>query len=63
MTIVTIPDALLERIRSAQRFLITSHLNPYGDAVGTSIGMARLLRRLGKATQVWLHEQPGLLLI
>ncbi len=56
MPAVTVPDALIERIRSAQRFLITSHLNPDGDAVGTSIGMARLLRRLGKVTQVWLHD-------
>lgn len=58
MTTVTVPDAIVDRIRSGQRFLITSHLNPDGDAVGTAVGTARLLRHLGKATQVWLHDPP-----
>lgn len=61
MTSVPVPDALIDRLRADQRFLITSHLHPDGDAVGTSVGMARLLRRLGKATQVWLHDEPAAL--
>ena len=43
MTTVTVPDAIVDRIRSGQRFLITSHMNPDGDAVGTAVGLARLL--------------------
>ena len=58
MTTVTVPDPIVDRIRSGQRFLITSHLNPDGDAVGTAVGTARLLRRIGKVTQVWLHDAP-----
>ena len=57
MNTVTVPEAIVDRIRSGQRFLITSHLNPDGDAVGTAVGLARLLRRTGKSTQVWLHDQ------
>ena len=52
-----IPEALLDRLRTEHRFLITSHRNPDGDAVGTSVGLARLLRRLGKATRVWLRDE------
>lgn len=58
MTMVQVPDALLQRLREDRRFLITSHANPDGDAVGTSVGLARMLRRLGKATQVWLRDAP-----
>ena len=59
MTHVTAPEAILQQLRSNRRLLITSHLNPDGDAIGTSIGLARLLRRLGKATEVWLHDHPA----
>lgn len=55
---VQVPDALLKRLRADNRFLITSHRNPDGDAVGTSVGVARLLRRVGKATTVWLRDEP-----
>jgi len=56
MTTLTVPDPIIKRIRSGQRFLVTSHLNPDGDAVGTSVGLARLLRRVGKSTRVWLRD-------
>jgi phosphoesterase RecJ-like protein len=36
--------------------VITSHLNPDGDAVGSSLALARLLRRFGKVALVWLHD-------
>ena len=51
-----VPEAVLERFRSDHRFLITSHLNPDGDAIGTSLGIARMLRRLGKVTRIWLRD-------
>ncbi|MEL7060808.1 MAG: bifunctional oligoribonuclease/PAP phosphatase NrnA [Acidobacteriota bacterium] len=53
-----IPERLLELLERGQRFVITSHLNPDGDAVGTSLGMARLLRARGRDTRVWLHDPP-----
>lgn len=55
------PDALLDRLRQGHRFLITSHVNPDGDAVGSSLGLTRVLRKLGKSSVVWLHDPvPGL---
>lgn len=61
MTSPKVPDALLERLRQGHRFLITSHINPDGDAVGSSLGLTRVLRKLGKSSLVWLHDAvPGL---
>ncbi|MDA8016468.1 MAG: bifunctional oligoribonuclease/PAP phosphatase NrnA [Thermoanaerobaculia bacterium] len=55
------PDALLDRLRRGHRFLITSHINPDGDAVGSSLGLTRVLRKLGKSSVVWLRDPvPGL---
>lgn len=56
MTKIKPPDALLLRLSQGERFLITSHLNPDGDAVGSSLAMARILRRFGKVAQVWLRD-------
>ena len=50
------PEALLQRLRRGRRFVITSHTSPDGDAVGASLGLARLLRALGKAAWVWFHD-------
>lgn len=50
------PEALLQRLRRGRRFVITSHTSPDGDAVGASLGLARLLRGLGKAAWVWFHD-------
>ncbi len=51
-----VPERLIKRIRSGQRFLLTSHANPDGDAIGSTIAAARLLRQLGKSATVWLRD-------
>lgn len=40
-----------------QRFLVTSHVRPDGDALGSEIGMAGLLRQLGKDVRI-LNVSP-----
>lgn len=52
------PEPVLARLRAASRVLVTSHVNPDGDAVGSSIGIARILRRLGKSVVIWLYDAP-----
>lgn len=52
------PETVLARLRAANRVVVTSHVNPDGDAVGSSIGMARILRRMGKSVVIWLHDPP-----
>ena len=51
-----VPERLISRLRSGRRFLVTSHANPDGDAIGSSVAAARLLRQLGKSTIVWLKD-------
>ncbi len=51
-----VPEALIRALREGQRFLLTSHANPDGDAVGSTVAAARLLRQIGKAATVWLHD-------
>ena len=52
-----VPEALVEHLRGGRSFLLTSHLNPDGDAIGSAIGMSRLLRNLGKSATAWSHDQ------
>lgn len=41
-------------------FAITTHRKPDGDAAGSMIAMARILRRLGADVVMWHVEGPGL---
>ncbi|HEY7213579.1 MAG TPA: DHH family phosphoesterase, partial [Thermoanaerobaculia bacterium] len=50
------PEDLLRKIRQGNRFLLTSHVNPDGDAIGSELGLARMLRRLGKGAVVWNRD-------
>ena len=47
------PEGLLKRLRQDHRFLITSHANPDGDAIGSELALARILRSLGKRASIW----------
>jgi phosphoesterase RecJ-like protein len=42
--------------RSGARFVLTSHANPDGDAIGSEIGLARILRSLGKGAVIWNRD-------
>ncbi|MDP2981246.1 MAG: bifunctional oligoribonuclease/PAP phosphatase NrnA [Candidatus Omnitrophota bacterium] len=46
-----------QAIKKFNKFLITSHINPEGDAIGSQIAMACLLRKLGKES-VMLDDSP-----
>jgi phosphoesterase RecJ-like protein len=43
---------IVDEIRRRQRFVITSHARPDGDAIGSSMAMAYALRHLGKDVRV-----------
>jgi len=49
---------LAEEIRRRQRFVITSHVRPDGDAIGSSLAMAYALRELGKDVRVVFRDEP-----
>ena len=54
------PEDLLVKIRQGNRFLLTSHVSPDGDSIGSALGLARVLRGMGKGALVWTADPvPG----
>ncbi len=52
----------MEEIRKGRRFLVISHVNPEGDAVGSLLGLALALKEAGKDVVPYLDDQvPELL--
>jgi phosphoesterase RecJ-like protein len=47
-------DAVVEELRSANKFLLTTHENPDGDALGSLLGMHGVLKQLGKDSVMFL---------
>ncbi|HLT47103.1 MAG TPA: bifunctional oligoribonuclease/PAP phosphatase NrnA [Rubricoccaceae bacterium] len=45
-------DAVRDRLLAAERVVVTSHIRPDGDALGSEIALARWLRTLGKEAVV-----------
>lgn len=43
---------LVEIVAENERFVITSHVRPDADALGSELGLARVLDRLGKQTRI-----------
>ena len=62
-TETTTPDAaareVAQRILSGSNFLITSHRNPDGDALGSGIALQGLIRKLGKQARVIVRDGFG----
>ncbi len=50
------PEDLIKRLRQGHRFLLTSHANPDGDAIGSELGLARILRAHGKSATIWNRD-------
>jgi phosphoesterase RecJ-like protein len=50
-------DAVIEEIRAANKFLLTTHENPDGDALGSLLGMHGLLKQLGKDSVMFLAAE------
>ena len=48
---------IAEEIRSHDSFLVGSHVNPEGDAIGSILALGLVLKGLGKRVQV-LNQDP-----
>ena len=57
MSPVKPPEALLQRLRDGKRFLLTSHINPDGDAIGSELGLNQVLKALGKDVVIWNRDE------
>ncbi|HVO80240.1 MAG TPA: bifunctional oligoribonuclease/PAP phosphatase NrnA [Terriglobales bacterium] len=47
---------VLRHIEERQRFLLTSHARPDGDAVGSALACCQILRSMGKEADVFLRD-------
>lgn len=53
------PEIIIEAIRKNSTFLITSHINPEGDAIGSELALALALEKMGKVVDIRnLHPVP-----
>jgi bifunctional oligoribonuclease and PAP phosphatase NrnA len=50
-------DELVAVVNAHQRFLLTTHVKPDGDGLGSQIGLARFLTQLGKSVRV-VNDSP-----
>jgi phosphoesterase RecJ-like protein len=57
-TTETIRSQIVAELKRRQRFVITSHARPDGDAIGSSLAMAYALRQLGKDVRVVSKDPP-----
>lgn len=46
-----------EKIKTAEKILVTAHINPDGDAIGSTLAMCQALRQLGKIAQVYIDDK------
>ncbi|MGN1298625.1 MAG: bifunctional oligoribonuclease/PAP phosphatase NrnA [Candidatus Scatovivens sp.] len=51
-------DDILEEINKADSFLVLSHENPDGDAIGSSLSMMLALKNMGKDVDLVIKEYP-----
>jgi bifunctional oligoribonuclease and PAP phosphatase NrnA len=49
-------EKVLEEIEKRRRFLVTSHARPDGDAIGSALALAQILRKMGKSAQVVMGD-------
>lgn len=49
-------DEVLRHIEKRNRFVLTSHARPDGDAVGSALACGQILRLMGKNAEVVLHD-------
>ena len=45
-----------DKLREAGRIVVTAHVNPDGDALGSSLALYHLLQKLGKTVQVLIDD-------
>src|SRR5438874_2201550 len=49
-------EQVADRIRAGRNFLITSHRNPDGDALGSGLALQRLIRSMGKQARMQVRD-------
>ncbi len=45
------------KLRAAEKILLTAHVNPDGDAIGSTLALLQILRGMGKTAQIYLDDK------
>ena len=53
---ITLPVAAA-KLREAKKILVTAHVNPDGDAIGSTLALMQVLREMGKTAQVYIDDK------
>ena len=53
--LITLKEAA-SKIQTANKILITAHIQPDGDAIGSTLALMQMLRLIGKSTQVFIDD-------
>ena len=53
--LITLKDAAT-KIKAADKILLTAHIQPDGDAIGSTLATMQILRSLGKVVQVFIDD-------
>jgi len=53
---ITLNDAV-KKIQTAEKILVTAHINPDGDAIGSTLAMLQILRALNKNTVTYIDDK------
>jgi phosphoesterase RecJ-like protein len=51
-----VPEKLIQALLSNRHFTIASHISPEGDAIGSAIALALVLKRLDKDVSVYIRD-------
>jgi len=57
-TEISVRARIADEIRNRQRFVLSSHVRPDGDAIGSQLAMAFALWQLGKEVHLVNHDAP-----
>lgn len=53
---ITLNEAA-SKLKSVEKILITAHIQPDGDAIGSTLAMCQVLRQLGKSAQIYFADK------
>lgn len=48
-----VPSEFVDALRGGWSFLLSSHAHPDGDAIGSEVALARILRSIGRSATIW----------
>lgn len=47
----------VKKLKSAEKILLTAHINPDGDAIGSTLAMLQILRAMGKNVSAYIDDK------